>query len=91
MTNRILCQARETRLKLNFFQLVLRYRFWDSILILMYRWEAHDLKKTEMLMRQSDKKTLAFEYEFSLKIDFPIMILISTLQNDLLQSQGCYT
>ena len=26
------------------------------------------MRKSEMRMRQSDKKTLAFEYEFSLKV-----------------------
>ena len=46
MTNRIICHERETLLKLNFFQLVERYRSWGSVLISIYRLDAHDLKKT---------------------------------------------
>ena len=38
-------------LKLNFFQLVICS--WGSILILIYRLDAHDLKKKEMRMRSS--------------------------------------
>ena len=41
---------------------------WGSILISIYGLDAHDLKKMEILMRQCDKKTLTFEYEFSFKL-----------------------
>ena len=51
-----LCHERETLLKLTFFQLMERYRSWGSVLVSIYRLDAHDLKKTEVRMRQSDKK-----------------------------------
>ena len=56
MTNTIMCHERET-----LFQLVLRYRFWHSVLVSIYRLDAHDLKN-----KQTNKKP--FEYEFSLTI-----------------------
>ena len=44
MTNRIMCQERETLLKLNFFQIVEQYCSCGSLLILIYWLDAHDLK-----------------------------------------------
>ena len=68
MTNRIMCHERETLLKLNFFQLVEQHRSWGSVFDIdpsvKSSWpKKKKVKKTEMRMRQSDKKMLAFEYD----------------------------
>ena len=44
MTKRILCHERETLLKLEL-QLMQWYRSWGSVLILIYRLDAHDLNE----------------------------------------------
>ena len=57
MTNRIMCQDRET-LKLNF-QLMEQHRSWESVLISIYWIDAHDLK--EICMLESDEKMLSVQ------------------------------
>ena len=52
MTNRIML------LKLNFFQLMKRHPSWEKRFDI-YRIDAHDLKRMEMSMRESDKKMLS--------------------------------
>ena len=68
MTNRILCHEHETLLKLNFFQLIERHRSSDSVLISIYRLDAHDLKNGNA---DAIKKHFVFEYEFSLRASRP--------------------
>ena len=55
-TNRIICNEREMLLKLNFFQLVERYRSWGSVLISIYRLHAHDLKKRKSAYKHATKR-----------------------------------
>ena len=45
MTNRILCHEHATLLKLNFFQLIEQRHSWDSVLVLIYWIDAHDLTR----------------------------------------------
>ena len=62
MTKIIMCHEREMLLKLNFFQLMGRYRSWGSVLISIKKEKTKQNKqtnkqtKTEMHMRQSNKK-----------------------------------
>ena len=44
MTHRIMCHELETLLKVNLFQLKELYCYWDSVLILIYCKDTHDLK-----------------------------------------------
>ena len=72
MTNRILCHEREMLLKLNFFQLMKQYRSRGSVLISIYRLDALDLIKTEMRMRQNDKKCLRSSMNSALVLQYTV-------------------
>ena len=72
MTNRILCHERECSWSWTFFNsrrdIAVGVPFWyRSIGKVRCSWP----QKMEMHMRQSDKKTLAFEYEFSFSMNKP--------------------
>ena len=60
-----MCHEREKLLKLNLFQLMERHHSWGSVLISIYRIDAHDLKQ-KSACKKAMKKCFAFEFEFSL-------------------------
>ena len=65
--NKIMCREHETLLKLNFLQLMEWYCSWDSILMLTYQIDVHDLKSGKALSTRVMKKCFAMSMNSALR------------------------
>ena len=89
MVYRIMCHEGETLLKLNFFQLIERYRSWSSVVISIYRLDAHDLKKRKCACDKAIKNACVWVWiQFNTSCTKALHSGISYLHNGLIYIWG---